>query len=286
MRALSRCSTLRSGLTTHTLKRIDSDICEHLVPVRGLHIMPIKAREGPVQDLAGDGWQPEQRVPASNASVAAERLSTPAHWLRLRVRRLLCLGRPESPSHAMPATRPTPLSFLLSRLKRNPKADYASLRKAAEKRKLEVWPVMFGRAKALLGLVPMARRGQGKAAKATAAKKPGKRGRPVSADSKSAKIRELLKKGGSPAEIAKQVGATVSLVYTVRSNMGAAMKRGPGRPPKAKLPSRRGPGRPRKATGVDGLDGLVTAIREQTKQAQQLRAALEKVRELVAGALG
>lgn len=185
----------------------------------------------------------------------------------------------------MPATKPTPLSFLLSRLKRNPKADYASLRKAAEQRKLKVWPIMYGRAKAMLGLVPMAKRGQGKAAKAKAGKAPAKRGRPVSADSKSGRIRELLKKGGSPADIAKQVGATQSLVYYVRSSMGAAKKRGPGRPPKAKLPRRRGPGRPRKAVGVDGLDGLVTAIREQSRQAQQLRDVLERVRELVESAL-
>lgn len=181
------------------------------------------------------------------------------------------------------------MSFLLSRLKRNPKADYATLRKAAEKRKLTVWPIMYGRAQAMLGLVPMAKRGQGKAAKAKAGKAdktPRKRGRPVSPDSKSGRIRELLKKGGSAADIAKQVGATVSLVYQVRSSMGAAKKRGPGRPPKSKLPGRRGPGRPRKAVGVDGLDGLVTAIREQTRQAQQLRAALEKVREIVEGALG
>ncbi len=189
----------------------------------------------------------------------------------------------------MPATKPTPLSFLLSRLKANPKADYASLRKAAEKRKLKVWPIMYGRAQAMLGLVPMAKRGQGKAAKAKAGKAgktPRKPGRPVSANSKSAKIRELLETGASPAAIAKQVGASVNLVYKVRFTMGAAKKRGPGRPPKAKLPGRRGPGRPRKTVGVDGLDGLVTAIREQTRQAQQLRAALEKVRELVEGALG
>jgi transposase-like protein len=184
----------------------------------------------------------------------------------------------------MPATKPTPLSFLLSRLKANPKADYASLKAGAEKQKLKVWPIMYGRAKALLGLVPSAKRGQGRAAKAS--KAPGKRGRSVSADSKSAKIRELLSSGASAAEIAKQVGASANLVYAVRSKMGMTGKRGPGRPQKAKLPVRRGPGRPRKAAGMDGLDGLVTAIREQTRQAQQLRATLEKVRELVAGALG
>jgi hypothetical protein len=37
---------------------------------------------------------------------------------------------------------------------------------------------------------------------------------------------------------------------------------------------------------VDGLDGLVSAIREQSRETQRLRAALERVRELVEGALG
>lgn len=185
----------------------------------------------------------------------------------------------------MAVKKQTPLEFLVARLKANPKADYGALKAVAEKRKLEVWPVMFGRAKALLGLVPMAKRGQGKAAKARARKAPGKRGRPVSANSKSARIRELLKTGASAADIAKQVGASVNLVYGVRHRLGAAKKRGPGRPPKVTLPVRRGPDRPRKALGVDGLDGLVTAIREQSRQAHQLRAALERVRELVAEAL-
>lgn len=62
--------------------------------------------------------------------------------------------------------------LLVSELKKNPEADYAALKAKAEKKGLTIYPVMYGRAKASLGLVKTAPRGQGKAArrKATAAR--------------------------------------------------------------------------------------------------------------------
>src|SRR4029453_6392495 len=97
-------------------------------------------------------------------------------------------------------------------LKANKGAAYSDLKRKAEEKGLTVYPIMFGRAKAVLGLVKSAKRGKGKAAaktvRATTAKATAKRGpgRPKGGgESKSGRIRELLKTGMSAAEIAKMV---------------------------------------------------------------------------------
>src|SRR5262245_376916 len=70
----------------------------------------------------------------------------------------------------MAAKKASPaMDFIVEYLKKNRKASYADVRAAAEARKIEVYPIMYGRAQALLGLVATRPRGQGKAALARAA---------------------------------------------------------------------------------------------------------------------
>lgn len=61
---------------------------------------------------------------------------------------------------------PEALQFIVDTLKSNKSASYADIKAAADKKGFTVWPIMYGKAKALLGMVPVAKRGQGKAAKA------------------------------------------------------------------------------------------------------------------------
>mgnify|MGYP007059423716 CR=1 FL=1 len=69
------------------------------------------------------------------------------------------------------------MEFIVATLKRNPKTTYADLAKAAGKKRLKIYPIMYGRAQAMLGIVKQAPRGQGKAAKARVAKAaPARRG--------------------------------------------------------------------------------------------------------------
>src|SRR5690606_15869513 len=124
-------------------------------------------------------------------------------------------------------------------------ATFEDIRTKARQRNLVLWPVVYGRAKALLGLVPVAPRGSGKQAKARSkaaganSTAPKKRGRPLGSTtpgSKSERIRELLGTGMSGPEIAKKVGCSVNLVYAVKAKAGGgggggARKRGPA--PKA-----------------------------------------------------
>lgn len=164
------------------------------------------------------------------------------------------LGMTESTSPAM--------SFLLDGLKQNKEATYAELKEAAEQKDLQIYPIMFGRAKAMLGLVKSKKRGTGKAAKASA-RAAGKR----SGSSKSERIRELLQSDMSGTEIAKQVGCTPALVYTVKAN--------------AKGKTKVTGAKRRQAKEFDGLDNIITAVRESARETERLRGALQKIQKIL-----
>lgn len=87
-------------------------------------------------------------------------------------------------------------------------------------------------------------------------------------------MRDLLATGMSVADIAKKVGCTPNLVYVINAHAKAG-KRGPGRPPKVKAA----------ASGLDGLAGILDAVKNRDRQRVQLRAALEKIQAVLADAL-
>lgn len=95
------------------------------------------------------------------------------------------------------------MEFIVDSLKSDRSAAYKDIAEAAAKKKLKIYPIMFGRAQALLGIVKAAPRGQGKAAKAAKAK---------------------AAKAAAPA-----AAAAPALL--------APVKRGPGRPRKNPLPA-------------------------------------------------
>ena len=104
----------------------------------------------------------------------------------------------------MAASKSNPaMEFIVESLNSNRSAAYKDIAEAAAKKKLKIYPIMFGRAQALLGIVKAAPRGQGKAAKAAKAK---------------------AAKTAAPA-----AAAAPSLL--------APVKRGPGRPRKNPLPA-------------------------------------------------
>lgn len=104
----------------------------------------------------------------------------------------------------MAASKSNPaMEFIVDSLNSNRSAAYKDIADAAAKKKLKIYPIMFGRAQALLGIVKAAPRGQGKAAKAAKAK---------------------AAKTAAPA-----AAAAPSLL--------APVKRGPGRPRKNPLPA-------------------------------------------------
>lgn len=51
------------------------------------------------------------------------------------------------------------MDFVLDRLRANPEMEFADVRDAGAATGLMIYPIVYGRAKALLGLVPMAARG-------------------------------------------------------------------------------------------------------------------------------
>ena len=58
------------------------------------------------------------------------------------------------------------MDFIVGSLKSNRNAKYSNIAAAAAKKRMKIYPIMFGRAQALLGIVKSSPRGQGKAARA------------------------------------------------------------------------------------------------------------------------
>ncbi len=132
----------------------------------------------------------------------------------------------------MASKKLTAMDLILAQLKKDKEVAYADVKAAAQKKGLVVWPIMYGRAKGLLGLVPIAPRGEGKIKrrKKASARRPN---RSRTDGSKSDRVQELLGSGMTAAEIGKKVGCSVNLVYAVKAKTrvrSTRSKRGPGRP--------------------------------------------------------
>ena len=145
---------------------------------------------------------------------------------------------------------PSPaFAFILDYLRRNKKASFAEVRDAAAQDGFTIYPISYGKAQALLGLVASAKRGQGQAARATAAKKAARRGpgRP--------------RKGAAKAATPRRGG-----------------RRKADAPPSAN-------GR-RNAGGTDDiLGGIANEIRALRQDRDRLRQALEELRDMVDAAV-
>ncbi len=151
--------------------------------------------------------------------------------------------------------KPSPMDFIVAALKKNKNVAYATVKEKADKQKISLFPVVYGRAKAALGLVPTKPRRAKKKAATGAKRGPGRPRKKVTATrrrdgqgrakgsrtggSKSDRIRKFLGSGMTGPEIAKKVGCSVNLVYAVKTKTGVTNTR-----------SKRGPRRPRKATAT------------------------------------
>lgn len=130
----------------------------------------------------------------------------------------------------MAAKKTSPaMDFIVQQLQKDPDVAYRDIAAGADKKGLEVFPIMYGRAKAMLGLVPTAPRGQGKKKRAAkAAKKAG---------------------GGRAAAGVRATG-------------------------------RRGRG-PVAAAGTDTLDEIIGTMREEQRERERYRKALEQIRAVL-----
>ena len=106
------------------------------------------------------------------------------------------------------------MDFIVDSLKRNPKAAYASIRERAEKAGLTIYPIMYGRAQALLGIVKSAPRGS---KKATARRTKATRGRPAGSKTRTARSR-TRRAGAGRAPIDAVQELVDSLRATARAN--------------------------------------------------------------------
>lgn len=167
----------------------------------------------------------------------------------------------------MAAKKQSPaMAFIVAALKKDKSASYQDLAAAAEEKGLQLYPVMYGRAQKMLGLVKGAKRAPAKpvVAKAKAAAKSSGGG------SKSDQVRELLGSGMTAAEIAKKVGCTVPLIYNVKSKANEKKSSGKGRPRKVAAGS-----------GVGDLGAILAAVQEGARETDRMRKALEKIQGIL-----
>lgn len=102
-------------------------------------------------------------------------------------------------------------------------------------------------------------------------------GRTPDASSKSGQIRALLATDMSIADITKQVGCTPALVYNVKAT--AAGKKRVG------ATAKRGPRNSAATANMNGLAGILDAVKSGERERMHQRAALEKMQAVLADAL-
>ena len=148
----------------------------------------------------------------------------------------------------MAENTPNPsFKFIVDYLERKPTAPFAEVRDAAGRKGYTIYPIVYGRAKAVLGLVPSKPRGTGAYAMATKAAKAKASGQPVPA-------------AAAPRERAPAAST-------------APAKRGPGRPPKTAASS---------FSSTGGFTDIIEAVRGIERERDEMRSALAKIREVLA----
>ena len=85
-------------------------------------------------------------------------------------------------------------AFVHDFLKRNPKAEFATIRDAAKKKRMTIYPIVYGRAQAALGIVKSKPRGSKKAARKVGrpAGTGARRGRPPASMSANDSLSDLI----------------------------------------------------------------------------------------------
>ncbi len=176
---------------------------------------------------------------------------------------------------------PRGMNLIVSELKRNRNVSYGDIKTKADRKGLSIYPIMYGRAKAMLGLLGSGpSRGSAKRGTKTASAKrrPGRPKGTVDGASKSEQIRQLLDSGLGSAAIAKRVGCSVNLVYAVRSQGGSRAKRKPGRPARAKTTTSTAS----TAKSLQGgFESLAAGLQQLQRERNAMRAALDKIQRVL-----
>ncbi|MCC6781463.1 MAG: hypothetical protein IT457_01375 [Planctomycetes bacterium] len=121
--------------------------------------------------------------------------------------------------------------FVVSLLEKNPTISYADVAAAAQKKGFKIYPIVYGRAKAKLGLVPTAPRGTGPTARAAKKQKAAAAAAASPAPAAAPAARAAVRKAPAPSS-SSSVGtdlegiiAHVKASETARARYRAALER-------------------------------------------------------------
>lgn len=144
--------------------------------------------------------------------------------------------------------KPTAIEFAKTKLSINPDASFAEIKAQAKIEGLVVYPVVYGRAKALLGLVPTA---------------------PYGSKSKARKAAKLQKAAPSPAPTPATVTETSRMTTsptngsssrTTRARAGAIAAEG---------------------SSLSSLDSMISDLKNVVQERDCYRATLEKIAQMI-----
>ncbi len=165
---------------------------------------------------------------------------------------------------------PEALALIVATLTANPESTYADVKDKAEKKGFTIFPVMYGRAKALLGLVKVSPRGEGRFAMA-------KKAPALKAAAKAAAAAVKAPKAPKTQKAAKVAKAPVMASIVTG-------KRGPGRPPKVAAATNLAGNLAGNFAG--GLEGVLAVVKHNEQERVRLRGTLERLHSMISDALG
>ncbi len=205
-------------------------------------------------------------------------------------------------------TKPA-MAFILSTLKKDNAKSYGDLRVAAEKKSLTIYPVMYGRAKKMLGLTkpkaakaktaksvqpaakkqrqakgPALTRWSNAAFSATVDKFPALDSRPESVALATWALAQNSQLGPEDfRKLSEKTGVAVRgrAIGSARELLG--LSAGAKQKAKSSAVPKRGPGRPRKGSGggLDSFSDLIEAVKNTERERDRAVKTLAKIRRLL-----
>jgi hypothetical protein len=166
--------------------------------------------------------------------------------------------------------------FVVGLLEQNPEISYAEVAKAASEKGFKIYPIVYGRAKAKLGLVPTAPRGTGAAARAKQKKLNEEREADSHEDSDDDDFgsRPIVSPFARPAPAPQPAPPRPFAPAPASPSFGSSPQ-----------PRRDGPAQPAINPMLGGIESVISHVKASEAQRERFRQALVKIQAILEEAL-
>lgn len=166
--------------------------------------------------------------------------------------------------------------FIVELLEQNPEISYAEVAEAASAKGFKIYPIVYGRAKAKLGLVPTAPRGTGAAARAKQKKLNEEREVDTHEDSDDDDFgsRPIVSPFARPTPAPQPAPARPFAPAPASPSFGSSPQ-----------PRRDGPAQPATNPMLGGIESVISHVKASEAQRERFRQALVKIQAILEEAL-